>query len=142
MFFRCRFTPFALMASAQACTWTADDYSPGIVPSGESEGTPSVTSMTGAQTMPATNVDATDDPGAGTTAEVPAPGMLVGSDEADGPSASNDDPDSGAPEAPSAPPALPVAALPELIGWASVAGLGLETTTGGGTTPAVLVQTA
>ena len=129
------------MASAQACTWTADDYSPAIAPSGGSEGMLPDTSMTGAQNggqTPVTNADALDDSNAVTMTEGLAPGMLVANDEAGGPGASSGATDSGAPDAESAPP---IAALPALIGWAGVAGLGLATTTGGGSTPAVLAQT-
>jgi pectate lyase len=133
---RHRFTPFVLLASAQSCTWTTDDFSPGTVPV-EPEGTPPNTSMTGAP--PAPDAGASDDPGAGVMTEGPAPDMVVGNDDGDDPGNVSVEPDAGAPDGGNAPP---VAVLPALVGWAGVEGLGLPTTTGGGATPALLVETA
>lgn len=128
------------MASAHACTLTADEYEPDTVLLDASESTSAASSMSGTETgiQQATDQD-TSSPG--TVTEGPTPDMLVGNDEAEpgssgvgsGSAGSGAAADSGVP---------PVAALPELVGWASVAGLGLATTTGGGSTPAILVQTA
>jgi pectate lyase len=72
----------------------------------------------------------------GSSAGSADPGSAVA--ENDAPSAAQGPPDAGPP----GPPIIPLPALSPLVGWASVPGLGVDTTTGGGDAPAVLARTA
>jgi pectate lyase len=134
--FRRVFPSLVLVAGTLGCTLTADDYTPAASGTDDSEGMQPVSS---AAQAPATDAHASRDASPGTVSEILTPGMLVGTDADGGSGSGASGRDSGAPAGAGTPP---VPALPALVGWASVAGLGLETTTGGGTTTAVLVQTA
>jgi pectate lyase len=130
------------MAGAQACTLTDGDYSPALVPTTGSSITSSRSGNSGVEPLApppsesATSADTSDGPAVNGVTEAPSAGSLIGNEQAvDGVA----DVDAGAPAGDAESSA---AALPELIGWAGVAGLGLATTTGGGTSAPILVQTA
>jgi pectate lyase len=141
-------TAFSLMASAAGCTLTADEYAPAFASTNDPPRTPcgddncDTEQVTTSGSAP---VASTSGGGSGdlTNRVTEAPGMGVpladdAADEVVGagpPGATELEPsvDGGAPRA---------ALLPRVVGWAGVAGLGLETTTGGGAAPPILVQTA
>jgi pectate lyase len=137
---------------AMSCTVTSDDFSP--------------VQLVEERDPLAANAEDPDDAGPGSDAATPD-AMLPGSEsneasptgvplaESDPSSAASGDPTDdvaesdapstppGPPDAgPPGPPILPLPALSPLVGWASVPGLGVDTTTGGGDAPAVVARTA
>jgi pectate lyase len=150
-FFGCRLTALALMASAAACTLTADDYAPAIAPTGDCPRVPcqagnlgpveATTSGEAPAALPAasTSAERADDPPRVT--EASGVGVPLADDAVDeavvaGTAGDADTPSSADGGAPRAAP------LTEVVGWAGVSGLGLATTTGGGASPPILVRTA
>jgi pectate lyase len=137
------------MASIEACTLTAEDYSPELAALSESprapcrDGNCSAEPVTTSGSTPvAPPVSSMSDDGPGDRAnalnEAPGMGAMLDTEEAVG-AGPPGDPELGA----AADAGVPRAAtLPRVIGWAGVSGLGLATTTGGGVAPPILVQTA
>jgi pectate lyase len=133
-----------------SCTVIADEFSP--APFDESAAT---SAGNGSTTAPGEAADARDQapPTSGVAATsaaarpetTPTPrGPVVGGEPSTGSAVDLDAVDSAAADAGSNPVA-PVSSAPslsQLVGWASVAGLGVETTTGGGLTPPIVARTA
>jgi pectate lyase len=148
-------TGFGITAVASAsCTVTSEGFSPAPLvadrePSAASEGEPDGVGDLAAVDVP-TPVEALPgvEGGEGNPAAVPLEesdstgagsgdtGAAVA--EGDAPSAAQGPPDAGR----AAPANLPLPELSSLVGWASMPGLGIDTTTGGGDAPPVVVRTA
>jgi pectate lyase len=147
-------TVFGLVAlGSVSCTVTSDDFSPAQLveerdplaanaedpddagDSGSDAATSNATLPAGeAREASPTGVQlAESDPSSAGSAE-PTDGVA----EVDAPATSQAPPDAGPP----GPPTIPLPALSPLVGWASVPGLGVDTTTGGGDAPAVVARTA